>query len=166
MARGLRALLWVGPALLLPLVGVARPASAQVHDPKGSVIVGGSLGVISGRDQVSVAVGLNGGYAVLDGLVPGVRGMGFFGDITGGELAGRVSYTPPIPGPVAPFVVAEAGNRWEGSFSGALLGGGGGFHLGRPDSKVGFRAGLVYNRWFVLDGIDLVRPMIQVSVRF
>jgi hypothetical protein len=158
---------WLAAIALAHTLGSAGTARAQaVHDPQGKVLVGGSAGVTVRDGSTAGTIGLQVGYAVIDGLVPGIRGMVLFGDFGGGELAGTLFYTPPVTWPVVPFVTAEVGNRWEESTSGPLLGGGGGLHLGSPAARFGVRAGVVYNRWFVLGGIDIIRPMALVSVRF
>ncbi|MEM1025467.1 MAG: hypothetical protein AAGD10_13365 [Myxococcota bacterium] len=153
---------------------LASPASARstrpVHDPQGSVHLGLTLGGSFSSNRSAVAVGAQVGYAFIDGLVPGVRGLGFFGDFSGGEVAGFTVYTPPVSWPVVPYVVAEVGGRWESidgaDFSGVLAGGGGGLHLGAPGSRFSTRAGVVYNRWFTSGGVDIIRPQVLLTFSF
>jgi len=160
----------VALALLLLPAAASAQSTRPVHDPQGSVHLGLTLGGTFASNRSAVAVGAQVGYAFIDGLVPGVRGLGFFGDFSGGEVAGFTFYTPPVGWPVVPYVVAEVGGRWESfdsaSFSGLLAGGGGGLHLGAPGSRFNARAGVVYNRWFTAGGIDLVRPQVLLTASF
>ncbi|MGF1511206.1 MAG: hypothetical protein ACFB9M_17065 [Myxococcota bacterium] len=158
--------------MALALVAIVAPTSSRaqstepVHDPQGSVVVGVTFGASFTRDRELFSAGGQVGYSVVDGLVPGIRGLGFFGDIDGGEILGTLSYTPPLQAPVLPFVVGEGGHRWESDIRGAIAGGGGGLHLGSPGSRFGLRAGVVYNRFFAAGGIDIIRPLVLFSFRF
>lgn len=143
---------------------------AQLHDPRGSLIVGVSGGGSFSSGFNYGIVGAHVGYAVLTGVVPGVRGAVFFGDLTGGETAAMVWLTPPLALPVVPFAVGEIGYAWQNyptaNFDGALFGAGAGVHLGQPQDRFNMRAGVIYRYYDLGGGFDYWSPILMLSFRF
>lgn len=158
------------PAMPEPSPPPPRPRK-PVHDPQGRLIVAGSVGAVVSNSELAVLLGAQVGYAVIDGLVPSVRGQVFFGGFSGGEVAGNLMYTPPLSLPLVPFVMFDGGYRWEDPFEGSIIGGGGGLHLGSPGARFNMRAGVLYHRWFVNDlagrnvgDVDIIRPLLIFSL--
>lgn len=160
-------------ALLLAGVIAAATASEAVggvHDPEGSVVVGLSGGASFGSELSYGSAGVFAGYAVLDGLVPGARGMVLFGDLSGGEVASTLWWTPPIEAPVVPFVLGEIGYAWQSAFDrdleGPLYGVGGGIHLGEATAQFNLRAGVVYRYYDLGAGDGYLSPLLIAGFRF
>lgn len=160
--------LWLSGLLLCMTSSIAQ--ANGLRDPEGSILVG-----VSGGGQFSDefnygTVGLSFGYAVIDGVVPGVRGNIFFGDLTGGELAATLWLTPPLRGPVVPFVVGEFGHAWQNfndvELTGLLYGAGAGLHLGSPGDSITARAGLIYRYYDIGNGQSAFSPIISFGFRF
>lgn len=149
---------------------LAAASSDGLHDPRGSVEVGLSGGGSFGENFSYGVIGASVGYAVLTGVVPGVRGAVFFGDLTGGEVAGTATLTPPVRWPVVPFVIGEVGHAWQefgaSSDSGVLLGVGGGVHLGRPGDRIALRGGLIYRYYDLFSGQSYIAPIVSLGIRF
>jgi hypothetical protein len=145
-------------------------ASANYYDPQGSVQVGLTGGGSFSSDFNYGIIGASVGYAVFTGVVPGLRGAGFFGDLTGGEIAGTLTLTPPIVFPVVPFVMGEIGHAWQNfndqSFRGLLAGGGGGIHLGQPTDRFTVRAGVIYRYYDLAGGQGYISPILSAGIRF
>lgn len=138
------------------------------RNPKGTWSVGGTLGLASGPDRTSFVVGANVGYAVLTGVLPGVRGLLVIGDGVGGELAATLTYTPPFTWAVTPFALVEGGRRWLSGLSGWLYGAGVGVYLGDPAAWFNVQLGYIWRQWAVDDGptVDVSAPIVGLSVRF
>lgn len=151
-----------------PPEAARRPS--RLRDPQGSILVGLTGGASFSSRFTYGAVGLQAGYAVLTGVVPGVRGTVFFGDLTGGELAGTLWLTPPIDFVVVPFAVGEVGYVWRNfdgfSQQGPLYGAGGGIHFGQPGDLFNLRAGLIYRYLDVEPGEGTISPLVVASLRF
>lgn len=144
-------------------------ASSGYRNPQGAIVLNLVLGLSTGQSTRFVAGGQV-GYAVLTGVVPGVRGLVIGGSdniSTGGEVAATLTLTPPLVLSVVPFVVGEVGRRIQGDFSGWLYGGGGGLFFGKPTNRVSFQLGWIFRR-LVVQGrnFDVSAPIIGVSVRF
>ena len=145
-------------------------ASSDLRDPQGSILVGVSGGASFGSEVQYGSIGVQGGYAVVTGVVPGLRTTFLFGDLSGGEVVGTVWLTPPLSFAVVPFAVLEAGYAWQ-SFrgadaDGAVYGVGGGLHLGRPRDVFNLRAGVIYRYYDFGVQRDVVAPIVVGSFRF
>ncbi len=145
-------------------------SQSRLRDPQGTILIGISGGVSTQSDTTFGSVGGHVGYAVITGIVPGVRGNGFFGDLTGGEVAGTLWLTPPLDFSVVPFAIGEIGYTWReldgASSNGAIYGAGGGLHFGRPTSAWSVRAGVVYRYYdFEGDGQGFFSPLVAASFR-
>ncbi len=143
---------------------------SNLRDPQGSLLVGITGGATFASGVQFGTVGVHVGYAVLTGVVPGIRGNVFFGGLSGGQVVGTLWLTPPINLVVVPFGVAEAGYVWQNindqPSNGAVYGVGGGVHLGRPTDRLAVRAGVIY-RYFNIDGGEgYISPIIIGSLRF
>ena len=145
-----------------------EPAAPSGHDPQGSIVANGILGFSSGSNGTSFVVGAGIGYAVVDGLVPGVRGYAVLGNASGGELALTLGYTLSAGWYVSPFVVVEGGRRWFAGDEGWVVGAGGGMRLGYPTSRLTLRVGWVFRRFYVTSGdpFDASAPIVGVQFRF
>jgi len=147
-----------------------RRRQARLRDPQGSVLVGVTGGASFSSEFSYGTIGAHAGYAVLTGVVPGIRGNIFFGDLSGGELAATAWLTPPLAFPVVPFAVGELGWAWQSfsnqSFNGALLGVGGGLHFGEPTDRFNLRAGVIYRYYDIQGGTDYWSPLIIAMFRF
>ncbi len=115
---------------------------------RGAMLVSLGLGLEVGNQRTRVAASASFGYAVLDGVVPGLRGMVMPSDPVAGELAPNLFLTIPVDFPVLPFLYGEAGRRFDGSGGAWLLGGGGGLQFGYPRSPFGVQAGWLFRRYF------------------
>jgi hypothetical protein len=142
---------------------------AQLRDPQGSVLVGVTGGASFSSNFNYGTLGAHVGYAVLNGVVPGIRGAFFFGDLTGGEFAGTLWLTPPLALPIVPFAVGEIGYASQSyrniTVDGALYGAGGGLHFGSPADRFNLRAGVIY-RYYDGDDSDYWSPLLVFSFRF
>lgn len=139
-----------------------------LRNPQGSVVVQGLAGMSAGGGQFTALIGLGVGYAVFTGVVPGVRGALFLGDVFGGELLGNLTLSPPLAGSLVPFVAAEGGYRWEAGLRGPMYGVGGGLFLGDPTGPFGLQIGVMYRVWDY-GGAEPLRvwwPIAGLSVRF
>ena len=145
-----------------------RPS--KYRDPQGALLIGITGGASIGSGLRYGSAGGHIGYAVVTGVVPGVRGTAFFGDLSGGEVVGTLWLTPPLSARMVPFAVGEVGYVWQevGSVktSGAIYGVGGGFHFGRPTAGVAVRAGVVYRYLDFAGGGGFVSPLLAGSFRF
>ncbi|MCA9552405.1 MAG: hypothetical protein KC933_20390, partial [Myxococcales bacterium] len=137
------------------------------RNPTGALVTSGTLGMAIGGNGTSFVLGVGLGYAVVHGVVPGVRGLLVVGHGVGGELALTATLTPPVSWDVTPFLMLEGGRRWLDDLSGWLYGVGGGVYIGNPMSHFGFQLGWVWRR-FVVAGTayDVSTPIGGVSVRF
>lgn len=152
-----------------PSVPEPEDAPPAYRNPTGSISLSGTAGVASSREGTSVIIGVGVGYAVFTGVVPGVRGLIISGPPgVGGELAATLTLTPPLSARFTPFVVGEAGRRWEPGLRGWLYGAGGGLYIGRPEASFGLQLGWIF-RWIRLDDGRTVRgdgPIVGLSIRF
>lgn len=144
------------------------PAPAVYRNPTGSMVLGGVVGAAVGERGSAFVLGASFGYAVLTGVVPGVRGVAVAGDGFGGEIAATLLLTPPLAWPVLPFLVGEGGHRWDPGSSGYIYGGGGGLFVGSPRSRIGFQLGWIVRRYAIHDGptIDASGPLIGITASY
>lgn len=151
-----------------PLFEHEERAPEIYRNPTGSIVFGGIVGAAVGNRGTAFVLGASFGYAVVTGVVPGIRGVAVAGDGFGGELAATLLLTPPLDWPVLPFVVGEGGHRWDRDFSGFIYGGGGGLFIGSPRSRVGLQVGWIVRRFAIHDGptVDASGPLIGVSASF
>lgn len=143
-------------------------SNSKLRNPQGSVVVQGLAGMSSSEKQFSALIGLGVGYAIFTGVVPGVRGALFLGDVFGGEILATATLSPPLEGSVVPFVVGEVGHRWQSELGGLIYGVGGGFFLGDPAGNYGLQLGVVYRIW-EWGGPEPIRsfaPIVGLSLRF
>jgi len=129
------------------------------------VIVGGTIGAAVGGSGTVFVAGVSVGYAVVTGVVPGVRGVVIAGEGIGGEVALMVTLTPPLSWPLVPFVIGEGGYRWDRDFRGWIYGGGGGFYIGGPSRRFGLQVGWIFRR-YAIEGfrtVDSSGPIIGVA---
>jgi hypothetical protein len=141
---------------------------SRLHDPRGTVLLGVSGGASFSSNFNYGIVGAHVGYAALTGVMPGVRGAVFFGDLTGGEFAGMLWLTPPLALPVVPFAVGEIGYASQSppDADGMLFGAGAGLHLGEPQARFNMRAGFIYRYYDLGGGFDTWNPILMLSLRF
>ena len=139
------------------------------RDAQGQILFGLNGGYGFGNGVQFGSAGVHFGYAVLTGVVPGVRANVFFGGLSGGQVVGTLWLTPPVSFAVVPFAVGEIGYVWQDiggvTSNGTLFGVGGGLHLGRPTDRLGIRAGAIY-RVFNADGDGYFSPLAVASFRF
>jgi hypothetical protein len=161
-----RAVRWpLIPALaLLVLVGARAEAAPETPPgwfPAGTWTVSGGLGVGDG----SVAVGAGAGYAALDGVLIGARGLVAPGTGAFGELALTLDGFLPLAAAFAPYARLEAGRRFdaEGAW---LYGAGAGLGLG-ASSRAALLLGYMV-RWLAYaDGTVMTSgPSLAVLLRF
>ncbi len=134
--------------------------------PQGALSLQGFLGGSFRESGNQFVVGVGAGYAVLTGVMPGVRGLVLMGDGVGGELVGTLTLTPPLRLYLTPFIMGEAGRRFEPDFSGWLYGAGLGFFLGDPAKSFSLQAGWMIRRFVVADEtLDVSGPILSISLR-
>jgi hypothetical protein len=140
----------------------------RIHNPRGSIVLGVSGGASFGRDLSVFSLGAQFGYAVYHGILPGVRGLVFFGDYSGGEAAGTLVLTPPISFQLVPFVMGDAGYRWEEVGNGPIAGVGVGAYIGHPADRLNVQLGWIFRRFWYGDGrsADASGPLVAISLRF
>ena len=161
-------------ALLVALLASALAPSRADAQPRprsrygqGSMLVSLGLGVEIGNQRTRAAASASFGYAVLDGMVPGLRGMVVFSDPAAGELAPNLFLTIPVDFPVLPFAYGEAGRRFDGAGGAWLLGGGGGLQFGYPRSPFGFQVGWLFRRYFYTDvSVDGSGLLLAATISF
>lgn len=117
------------------------------RNPQGSVPISGNLSLSTGPLGTRFAVGLGIGYAVLTGVVPGVRGLLITGDGVGGEAAATLTLTPPLSINWTPFLLGEVGRRFEPGGSGWLYGAGAGVFIGDPGGSASIQVGWMLRRY-------------------
>jgi len=138
-----------------------------VQDPQGSILGSGILGISTGSGGTSLVLGVGVGYAVFDGVVPGVRGLAVLGDRLGGELAATLTLTLPVGWYAVPFVTGEGGRRWLDGLAGWIVGAGGGVRIGWPSSRLAFRLGWIWRRFYVQGAsFDVSAPIVGVQLRW
>jgi hypothetical protein len=138
-----------------------------VRNPQGALLVNGVGGLVTGGGGTAGVIGVGVGYAVVTGIVPGIRGLLIFGDIFGGEVSGTLTLTPPFEGAVTPYAIGEVGHRWEAEARGVIYGAGGGLYLGDPRAMFSLQLGAIYRIWDTqLGRVKGLSPVIGVSVRF
>jgi hypothetical protein len=142
-------------------------ADPPYRNPQGSVQVTGAGSISVGSESTSIAIGVGVGYAVVTGVVPGVRVVVISNDGLGAELAGTLTLTPPLSLYLVPFVVGEAGRRFLPGGGAWLYGGGGGVYIGEPESRVGLQLGWIFRRLvFENESFDSSGPIITISISF
>ena len=147
---------------------IAEEPPPEYRNPTGSWIAGGTVGVSVGDGGTVFVLGLSVGYAVITGVVPGVRGVLLVGRGIGGELAGTLTLTPPLAWPVLPFAVGEGGYRWDRDAHGFIYGGGGGLYISGPTNRFGLQVGWIFRRYAIRNGptVDASGPIVGVSASF
>ncbi len=152
-------------ALLASTATIAEVPPALCN-PAGSLVLGGGLAVRVGKAGAAFGFGVSLGYAVVTGVVPGVRGVLIAGEGVGAELAATLTLTPPFDWPVLPFAVAEGGHRWDPGGRGWIYGGGGGVSFG--SARLGVQTGWILRRYEIEDGPTLSEsgPLFAVSASF
>jgi hypothetical protein len=138
----------------------------DLRNQGGSWIVGGTLGVAVGGSGTAFLVGASVGYAVVTGIVPGVRGVLLAGRGIGGEIAGTLTLSLPFDWSILPFVVGEGGHRWDRDARGWIYGGGGGVYIGSPSQSFGLQLGWIFRRYAIEDGptVNASGPIVGISV--
>lgn len=165
------------PALLVALVALVlagvTPSRADAQPRprsrygQGSMLVSLGLGLEVGNQRTRAAASASFGYAVLDGVVPGLRGMVVFTDPAAGELAPNLFLTIPVDFPVLPFAYGEVGRRFDGAGGAWLLGGGGGLQFGYPRSPFGLQVGWLFRRYFYTDvSVDGSGLLLAATISF
>jgi hypothetical protein len=148
----------------MPALGQA--VTPRYHNPTGSLVIKPELRVTVGGDRTVVGIGVGVGYAVITGVLPGVRGMVIIDDEVGGELGLTLTLTPPLDFYLVPFAYGEVGRRFDGLGSAWLYAGGGGLYVGEPASSLGLQAGWIFRRYVYesveIDGSGL---LVALSIR-
>jgi hypothetical protein len=143
--------------------------SSDYRNPQGSILASFFFGGgYSSQNGAAVALGLGFGYAVITGVVPGVRGiMIASGDGVAGEVMGTLTLTPPLTWSITPFAQGEAGYRGDGDDSGVLYGAGIGAFLGDPGGRVALQLGWIWRRLNTRDdrNIDASGPLLGITYR-
>lgn len=124
------------------------------HNPRGALVISPSFGVAVGSQTTAVAVGVGVGYAVLTGVLPGLRGVMIFGDGVAGELATNLTLTPPLDFYLVPFLYGELGRRFDEAGGAWLYAGGGGLYVGEPAAPFGVQVGWIFRR-YVYEAVEL-----------
>lgn len=142
---------------------------SNYRNPRGSALTGVYFGLGHNSETgTTFFFGLSVGYALLTGVVPGVRGELIANDRgVGGEVAGTLTLTPPLTWDITPFGIAEVGYHGEDNFSGYLWGLGGGIYIGDPSSRLAIQIGWVYRR-LIVEGNDrdISGPILAAVFRF
>lgn len=128
------------------LVAAAEDDGAAYRSPSGSVAIDGGFGVGAGGGATRFLFDLGAGYAVLTGVVPGVRGALAVGPELGGALAATLTLSLPIETYVVPYVVGELGGQLDGDGLGWTWGAGGGLFVGDPGFAFSIRIGWMFRR--------------------
>jgi hypothetical protein len=136
------------------------------RNPQKSINLGLIAGAAVGGGQAQFVIGANVGYAVLTGVVPGVRAVMIAGNGVAGELGLTVTLTPPITTSFTPFAIGEVGRRFD-DLGGWIYGAGGGLYLGEPAAQFAFQLGWMFRRIVYSDhGVDASGPIVAFSARF
>jgi len=107
-------------------------ADRAVHEPGGAVLVDGGLAVGAGAGAARFGLSLGVGYALVDGVVPGVRGGVVIGHEFGGDLVATLRLSLPLDSYVVPYARGELGGRYDGFGLGWTWAAGGGVLIGDP----------------------------------
>ena len=157
---------------LCALIG-SNPTYAQstpkARNAQGSLLVGLGLGASLGGDApVSIGVGGHLGYAIFDGIVPGVRVLTLWSEAVAMELAATITLSPPWKTYVVPYLDAEVGGRFDPIGKGFMYGAGAGFYLGRVTANYSLKIGYMYRKISYTDDLvfDASRPHFSVSLHF
>ena len=159
------ALLW-GAICSTPTYASQGP---HLRNPQGSQSLGLGLGGGGGGNTpLTIAVGGHFGYAVLTGVVPGVRGLVIWSEAVATELAATLTLTPPFESYVVPFAALELGGRFDPIGTGLMYGAGAGVYLGRPRAAFALQLGYMYRMISYGENqvFDASRPTISVSLQF
>jgi hypothetical protein len=150
-----------------------KEALPKHRNPQGHLQFGATLGIggaLGGQRAFVGGVGV--GYAVLTGVLPGVRGLLIAGNDIGGEVAATLTLTPPFESYLTPFVFGEVGGRFEPTGKGFLYGGGGGLYVGNARSAFSLQLGWVFRRiefpatdTLPSAKVDASGPLVALSVR-
>lgn len=149
---------------------IVATAPHDYRHPSGSVIasflVWGGYNTATGSTEI--AFGLAFGYALLTGVVPGIRGELLYRDGIGAQVAATMTLTPPLTWSVTPFALGEVGLDFEQDRSGTFYGAGGGAFVGDPAGHVAVQIGWIWRRLIFKnapDG-DGSGPIIGLTYRF
>ena len=156
-----------GPAEIPP--PRVRRAASPYRNPEGSLLLSVVLGAGVGSAGTRFVGGAGVGYAVLTGVVPGVRGLVLAGGGggVGGELAGTLTLSPPMASYITPFVLGEAGRRWQSGPNGWIYGAGAGVFIGEPWATLQLQVGWIW-RWLDIDGgptLTASAPLVGINLR-
>jgi hypothetical protein len=133
---------------------VSSEPPKSYHNPRGSFVLSPAFGVAVGSQTTAVAVGVGVGYAVLTGVLPGLRGVMIFGDGVAAELSTNLTLTPPLDFYLVPFLYGELGRRFDEAGGAWLYAGGGGLYVGEPAAPFGVQVGWIFRR-YVYDAVEL-----------
>jgi hypothetical protein len=146
----------------------AAPPPAPYRYPAGSFAFSGGFGLALGNGSSAYALSLGVGYAVLTGVLPGIRGEVISASGVGGEFAGTLTLTPPISLYAVPFVLGEIGQRWDSVGSALFFRAGGGLTLGEPESHFALQLGWSIARYQYpapVGNVDSNGPLIGIAFR-
>ena len=146
----------------------AKP-TPKVRNAQGSLLVGLGLGASIGQNTpVSIAVGGHLGYAVFDGVVPGVRVLTLWSEAVATELAATLTLSPPWKTYIVPYLGTEVGGRFDPIGNGFMYGVGAGVYLGRVTANYSLKIGYMYRKISYTDDLvfDASRPHFSVSLQF
>ena len=156
-----------------PLESGGKEKLPKYRNPQGHVQFGATLGIggaFGGQRAFGGGVGI--GYAVLTGVLPGVRGLLIAGGDIGGELAATLTLTPPFESYLTPFAFGEIGGRFEPTGNGFLYGGGGGLYVGNARSVFSLQVGWVFRQisfpatdTLAAAKVDASGPLLALSIR-
>lgn len=154
--------------LLSPAFALAEEAeeAPAYHNPRGAIVANLLVGVAVGGNSTQVAFGAGVGYAVLTGVLPGLRGMMIVGDSVAGEVAATLTLTPPLSFFLVPFAYGEVGRRFD-ALGAWMLAGGPGLYVGDPRDTIVLQGGWIFRRYFYENvGLDGSGPLISLSIKF
>lgn len=158
-----------GPDDELPVVPRRRlVAPTAYRNPQGSIALSAILfGSFGSGGESTFVIGVGVGYAVVTGVVPGVRGaLVAGGGSIGGDLAATLTLTPPVSWYITPFAVGEVGRRFDDT-GGWLYGAGGGIYIGEPSNTIALQVGWIFRRIvYPSRTFDANYPIIAISARF
>jgi hypothetical protein len=152
-----------------PHVRDRAPPASPYRNPQGSITFNGFIGAAVSSSGSRYGIGAGVGYAVLTGVLPGLRALVIAGDGIGAELAATLTLTPPLASSITPFAIGEAGRRFDPIGQAWLYGAGAGIYIGEPAAAFGFQIGYMFRRIVYADPIgslDASGPIIAISLRF
>jgi len=138
----------------------------EYRNPRGRIILEPLIGLAYEEGEgTTFLFGLQIGYAVLTGVVPGFRGVFITTpEGAGGEVAGSLTLTPPLSWSITPYVQGEAGRRFDPDLEAWFYGVNGGAYIGDPASRVALRVGYRWQRFITEDEVlEDTGPVLAVS---